>query len=171
MNLHLRESKMYLSFFKRNLTVLSLSILAGLFFSFIYISRLPRVFILSQLFEMQYTDGNVLERAALADQAVTVLRSDNLKKSLGISDINFTVFKPGPLAIKFEYFSTDKNKLTDSVKLSEDYLTGKFPVHKTGEDLLFERSENKVIFFLIGIALGFSFGLVVSLTTEYFKKF
>lgn len=167
----MKESKLFLNFFKENILLL---VLPAMFFGvagYFYQQSKPSTYKIGQLFEANYSILEVPAKVALMDEAVTLIRSSNLQAELGIKNAKVAVFKPGPLAIKIEAESQDREVLKSNLNKAEGYLVKNFDVKRVG---IIDEQEIKPNLFLGGLAglsAGFLLGFVVALTISYFKKF
>lgn len=168
----MKESKLYLSFFKENLLLIVSPTLVLLLFSLYKAYYLPQIHIYHSLYEIKSGDVNFNRKIAEADQAVTLLRSENIKKSLNISeDVKVQAFRPAPLLIKLELRSAQMTILGDENLKYEPFLFNRYKAGKIGESYYSQELKPFLIYAVFGAGVGFLLGFFISLLKTYFRKF
>lgn len=167
----MRESRIYLNFFRRNLIIIFTPAVLGFVIAYLYISQLPNVNVVTRLYEMSYEKNNISDSIALTDEAITEIRSGNIQKSIGIDPkTQMIIYKPGPLSINLSIQSENLN-LGPDLQKADNYLSNKFSVKKIGMDIKTIKEPNYFIYFLTGSLGGFLAGILTSLLREYFKNY
>lgn len=165
----MRESSLYLKFFKENLVLILLPLLIFTVASFIYQGSKHPLYRSSILLQMQYTDTNVADRISLTDEMVAEARSAYLRGDFQLKPgESVNVFKPSPLSAEVSLISTYPS---NDVTLVVSTLTSRFPAKQIGERIdSVQKSFNPILIF-IGSSVGLAIGLLISLTKSYFKNF
>lgn len=168
----MRESRLFLNFFKNNFwLILTPTLILGLA-GFYYQFSQPRQYQAGELLEMDYSDQNIPERIALTDQAVSLSRSEAIKLSKGISPFTkVEVFKSGPLAIQILVTGADPQRIDADLKKLDSFLDQKFPLKKIGVSTFNSARANFTLGALTGLGGGFLLGTLTSLIKEYFKSY
>lgn len=167
----MRESRIYLNFFKRNLVIIFTPLILGVVFAYFYMVGLPNMYVLTRLYEISYNKSNITAQIALSDEAITEVRSANIQQSIGInSGTGMTIYKPAPLSIYLILQSKNSN-LSNDLQKADNYLTNKFPLKKVGIDISTIKKPNYPIYFLEGGIGGFLIGIFISLMQEYFRNY
>src|SRR5688572_3649811 len=106
----MRESRLFLNFFKNNILILVIAVIIGLGSGYLWNSQKPTIYTHHTLLELNYPDYKMEDRIILADEIVVKLRSENLERTLGLNPNQTTkIFKPAPYAIKVEVTSKENN--------------------------------------------------------------
>jgi transglutaminase/protease-like cytokinesis protein 3 len=168
----MRESRLYLQFFKDNqlyFIALPLVLGSGLFF---YQQQKPPTFHQSILLQMDYNEDNFERRAVLADQAVTITRSDQLQDKLGLSkEDRVLVYKSGPQLITIDSGGVNKDLVAKDRQTVTTSLQSAFPVTQVGNIVEYYQKTSEFIYAGIGIGAGLVLALIFSLIRTYFQKF
>lgn len=168
----MKESNLYLIFFKSNLVLITVCALVLSFVGYFYQTRKPTVYTENLFLQMAYSEGDINQKIALADQAVTLGRSENIKKDLGVSaNTEINLFKPGPLAIQVSASSIDRSTLDSDLSTVFYFLKNNFPLAEMGQRVYFQSSANKALGILIGFVIGTTLGIWVSLVKTYLKNY
>lgn len=168
----MKESKLYLSFFKKHLLFFIVPALIGVFIGVYYQSRKPVIYTKTQLLEITQDAGSVNDRIAIADQAVTLSRSENVKEFLGVDPrANVVIFKPSPFSISVSVSSSDQSLLQSNLNKEVGYLTVKFPTANVGNSVLSETRPNLLVAGAVGGIVGLFLGLLLSLIESYLKNY
>lgn len=168
----MRESRIYLNFFKSNIPVIVLPSVITTAFGLYYYSTIPSTFVLSRLYEFSYNEQTLLQQIALSDTAVTLTRSLNIQSQLNMDpQVNLQVTKIAPVVIKTDIESSNAQLLEPNLQRVDNYLTGKYSLKKVGEDINMQHKPNIIFYILGSIAAGFSLGIFISLIKEYFKNY
>ncbi len=121
---------------------------------------------------MEYGQTDVPQKISLTDQAVSVIRSENVNSKLGVSEkTSLTAYKPGPLLISLSISSSDQTSVQSVLNNASDYLVLNFPVTVIGQDTTSTIRPKLFLGLGIGIALGFLIGTLTALIREYFVNF
>lgn len=167
----MRESRIYLNFFRRNLVIIITPAVLGTIIAYFYVMQLPKMYVITRLYEMSYDKSNIAAQIALSDEAITEIRAANIQQSIGISPgTELIVYKPAPLSVYLILQSVNLSLEGDLQKV-DDYLVKKFPVKKIGVDITSEKKLNYLVFFLEGSLGGFLAGILISLIREYFWNY
>lgn len=167
----MKESALYISFFKKNFLLIIIPALLLPAVLLISKSEELKTFTESRLYEIKNPNGNSLfEADPLADQAVKVLRSGSLQKDLNLHS-KVTVYKYAPAVISLGVSSKDQSEAKEDLQALGKYMSGKYQISQIGADVSKGEVVNSfyaVIFFFTAGAIG---GLIVSLIFSYFKNF
>lgn len=167
----MRESRLYLNFFKKNLLIFVLFGLTGLGAGFTYQTKQPPGVEFTSLWQMEYDQTNVADRIALTDQAVTLVRSAHLRGEIASPGAKVTVYKPGPLAIELKAIGQTEVIARESNYQLAGYLKDHFPIKKIGQEVVTYQQPPLILGVILGLAVGLGVGLLVSLIKAYFEKF
>ncbi|MBI2021450.1 hypothetical protein HYS93_01035 [Candidatus Daviesbacteria bacterium] len=169
----MKESRLYLNFFRKNFLIIFVAVLlfsaAGLF----YQSSKQVNKKVSSLWQMNYQESSVSEKISLTDQAVTILRSQNLSPEINSQKKKgeTTIFKPGPLAIQIETKGADLDSAKYLNGQASKYLVENYKVSKIGNDYYSEENANVYLGLLIGFITGVFIGIIIALVRSYFKNY
>ena len=166
------ESKLYLSFFRRYLLLFLL--LPFLFSSLFYLKTVSEKdrFVLSRFFELQHTQENAVSTTLIADEIVTLIRSENFQSEMSISEeVEVIALKPGPVSVSLTLKGAEGDKLRDVNNKLTDYLREKYSFVVIGKDVESFEAENFWLVILGGIGVGLLVGLMTALILEYFRKY
>lgn len=166
----MRESRLYLNFLKNNLLVLIVLSVTGASIGWFYQLRQPTNIERSSLWEMNYNQTNVVDRIALADQAVTLMRSAQLSNKLQI-EADLTAFKPGPLALTLTASSISLDQSQVALGRAEEYLKSHYPVSEVGQATTVTKPPNLMLGLSFGLMVGLTVGLIISLARAYFSYY
>lgn len=167
----MKESQLYINFFRRNLLIILTPIIVFLGLAFYYLQSLPQTFQYGQLFELNYTDQNASMKISQADEVVTLLRSRGLQSQLGVQPFALTIYKPGPVAIKVVSSSETSLASQKDISLVSSYLKQNYDLKEIGQLEFSQIYPNYLLVYLKALGVGVLVGLLVSLTKEYFQKF
>lgn len=121
---------------------------------------------------MNYNQEDVAQKISLTDEAVSVIRSENVNSQLGVSgNTTLSIFKPGPLLISLSISSTDRLSTQTVLNKSSDYLVSHYPAIIMGQDIFSIRKHNLLLGVGGGLTVGFLLGILISLIRGYFKNF
>ena len=121
---------------------------------------------------MDYDEQNFNQRIVLADQAVTITRSQQLQSKLGISqESTVLVYKSGPVLVTIDSSGFNSQQLTADLNITVKSLQSSFPMTQVGNVVEYSRKTSEYIFLLGGLGIGFLIGLLLSLTKTYFQKY
>lgn len=165
----MRESQLFLIFFKKHLVSLILLIILGCLTSIYFYSSEPSQTKISQSFKLEYALENINDTVILADQAVTELRSQQF--DLGFPDSGATIYKSGPMTISIEVLARDRNIGYGLLLKETEYLRKNFSAGALTEPQLSLVEPNLFKYLLTGALIGFLAGLSFSLTREYLKNY
>lgn len=167
----MRESRMYLRFFRKWLWVIGVFGILGLLGGYYMVNGMPELWLVRSEYEFSYTQETSDAVSKQADEAVSLLRSQELQNSLGIQTNETTIYKNGPFVLKIETSARDANRSAVMNSVISNYLLKNYSVHQIGQ-LVTQKEEKPVIRYLLFFAgLGIGLGLIISLIISYFKNF
>lgn len=168
----MKESRLYLKFFKDNLLIILLpALLLGVVSLFYQLSK-PEDYKATRLFEVIYNLENVSEKIALTDQAVAMTRSLNLTRALDVGDnTQVVVFKPSPLSIQIEARSVGEAESVEAVNKLSIFLSQNYHVKELGQAMVLKEDKSLSFPTLLGFFAGMLAGLIFSLIRAYFKNY
>lgn len=167
-----RESQIYLDFFSQNkwLIFIPTFSLAGTLFY--YQLRQPATIHKSILFEASYECSNAKEQEVAVGEMIAKLRSAHLQKQLEVDkDSQVVIYKSGPLLLSVDMGNKNPQQVNlDLIKI-KNYLQENFALKEVGEVIASTQKTSEVLFGLIGGAMGFLMGILISLIKTYFQKY
>lgn len=168
----MRESRLYLKFLQENLLFILAPAVIFLLMVFLFQKTSPVVYVSQAMFEMAHDRGEIAEKVLLADQVVTVIRSENLKKSLGVGESSLVqVFKPGPLAINLTVTGVDVETSRSDLAVVSGYLRSRYDVSEVGEVVISKVTTANYQMSFYAFLSGLALGLFLVLVNAYFKNF
>lgn len=168
----MRESKIYLNFFKRNkwLILTPAFLLSLTFFSYQTVQQ-PRVH-QSLLLEMEYNQENIQQRTVLLDEAVTLIRSAHLQNLLGLSGGNeLVIFKQGPLVVNIDVGGKNTELVKSDLDKVKSFAVKNYPFKQIGVVFKYSQKTSELLYGLTGFTAGLLGGIFLSLVKTYFKKY
>ncbi len=114
--------------------------------------------------------SNLFESDPLSDQAVKLLRSENVQKKLKLNSM-VSVYKYAPSVVRVTATSSDKESAIKDVNAINEYLKGRYNVNQQGMDGEESTLKKSLINLLISIGIGLFIGILSSLIVSYFKNF
>lgn len=178
----MRESRLYISFLKNNWMWLLVPAFLGMTAGVFYQGLQPSSFRASQLLEMKYDQLNIPDRIALADHAITLIRSESVQQMLGIDRRSKVIaVKNGPLLIKLqlvlpdniqtERTSSASGYTLDQLGKATKYLTGRFFLYEVSSGRVVEERPDLVIGAALGLIGGLGAGLLLALIKIYLRSY
>lgn len=168
----MKESGLYIQYFKNNFFWVFIPVIFFGALGYYFQLKQPVIYKLEGLYEVDSKSEEISRKVVLGDQAVINLRTANLQSDLDIpKEVNFNVFKDGPLGIKMEVSSIDSELLAGQLDKAESYLISKIAVKRVGNLNKVVIYPNLIIGFLIGLGIGGLMGLTASLIKNYCKNF
>lgn len=168
----MKESQVYLNFFKTNFRTILISTHLITAASLFYYSTIPSTYVASRIYEFPYNGQNLSQQIALSDTAVTLTRSLNIQQQLNLDNgVELKVTKIAPVVIKTDVESTNPQLVTPNMEKISSFLVPKYSLTVSGVDTQFEHQPNPWLFILVGLGVGFSLGILISLIRIYFKKY
>lgn len=167
----MKESLLFIQFFKKNLIILLASTLVGCVFGYLLNNQKPTLYTHHTLLELNYPDYRVEDRIILADELVVKLRSDNLERALGLkNNQNVKIYKPAPYAIKIEVVSDNYNLslIADNYK---KHVVENYQVTQIGEVYASSTRPSLSFDILLGLFFGLTIGMVISLVKSYLQNY
>jgi hypothetical protein len=137
---------------------------------FFYLQSVPLKSQASRLFEFNYNQTNIPSKINETDQAVTLLRSNNLAAQLNINS-QISIYKPGPLSLVIQTESPHYSSAQNSLNKLADYLVTNFDVKEVGVETTKLIYPNYLLYYLSAFSLGVLLSLIISLVREYFAKY
>lgn len=167
----MRESRLYINFFRRNFLIILLPLLFSLSLGFYYSSQIPKSIIAGQLYEMPYRAENINIQVILTDEAVSLARESEGILGLG-KEFEVRAYKTGPLSFYVSLKSAETaEELKENFIKVDQLLIKKFGLNKEGQlQLSIEEPNLYKLIFLFG-GFGLTSGIVSALAREYFHKF
>lgn len=168
----MRESRLYLHFFWKNLWLFLIFGLIGALFSYqIYLQQQP-LYKLTRQVELNYTKDNLDQIATLADEMVANVRSSARQQAIEIDpNTHLSAYKSGPVLINLEIESNQPDKLAPNLQKEMIFLSSSYQFKIVGSDQAIIESAKLYQYLLAGLSLGFIFGLIIALVREYFDRF
>jgi uncharacterized protein involved in exopolysaccharide biosynthesis len=162
----MKESSLYLSFLKRNVVLLLIPALAGLFAGLFFFATEKSLYNVSQTFKLEYNLENVEVAFNLTDQSVAELR----KLQLG-EGAHLNVYKSAPLSVTIESLSENRETAYSFLIDASGYLNRNFQVVELSRPEIKLVEPKPLKFLLAGGAVGILVGLILSLIKEYMKNY
>lgn len=168
----MKESAKYLKFFQRNWLVWVLLLILGGVGGYWFAQSRPVEYSASRLYVLDETRVAGNEGLVKLDQAVGLARAEQMRGELGLVDgSKLTVFKNSPLSIYSEVSSSDSQQSKLDLMKVDGYLLANYPVKLVGVEV--ENHSSAMVWrgVLMGLAIGWLGGLLISLGREYFRHF
>jgi hypothetical protein len=166
----MRESKLYINFFKKNLLLILIPTVTLPLFVYFGTSDDTKLVSVERLIEIKSSPKNITEENALADQAVKLLRSENIYKQLKLNS-KISVYKYAPAILKLEVSGQTQDQIRMDLNVLNELLSSRYIVSSLGKDIEGGSHVGAYIFPLLSVGGGFLIGIALSLTKEYFKSF
>jgi hypothetical protein len=166
----MKESKLYINFFKKNLLLILIPTLTLPLFVHYGTGYYTKLVSIERILEVKSSTNNTGEGNALADQAVKLLRSENIYKQLNLSS-EISVYKYAPAILKLEVSGQSSDQVKKDLSLINELLNSRYTISPLGEDIEDGYHVGAYVFPLLSIGTGFLLGVVLSLIKEYFKFF
>jgi hypothetical protein len=166
----MKESKLYLEFFKKNAAFLLVSTFLVASFGYYHsISKQP-IYRGNLLYEFRFTIENIPSEKLLADEAVQILRSSEFKDQMKINS-SVRAFNPGPVSVQVDLESVDIKILESDLAKINSYLINKYQLNEIGLPNVQEEKRSILSELLVSAFLGLTLSFVILLSSEYFKRF
>lgn len=157
----MKESRLYLNFFKSNWLVILVPTLIGILVGGYLLIARPNEYKIRQALKVINPKGSLVDSSLIAGQVVS-----NLRVMRGISQ--FDVYQSGPDIIIYEV--SGSNQLEEISKGIGEDAEKNFAVKRLGN--IFKSSVAlPLLSFVFPALLGFLTGLLISLVKTYFKKY
>lgn len=184
----MKESSLYLKYFKTYMVLYIFLILLGVLSVFILTKKQSDLYKTTVVFTAKANSEEILtpddtqNRQLLIDNKVALLRTENYQSNLGLKkNESLNVYRFAPFALKIEYIHSEPspnqlklNKFVGDVKMSlnnESGLKDNFLIVKVGSPITYKVQNKNWVNFLLGIFLSTLTALVLSLLMEYFKNY
>lgn len=167
---NLRESRLYIDFFRKNLLIILIPALFGIGSALYAYNQAEEVKVIEQVFEFEYDRqlANFVEKQS--DEAVALLRSKQQMQGLGIKE-KLIVFKPGPFLVKIQAKGINKQQIAADLEKANSYMINTYPVSNFGEPVLYSEKPQLWRFLMLGFLAGLGVGVISSLTVSYFRYY
>lgn len=157
----MRESRLYLNFFKSNWLVILVPTLMGFLVGGYFLITTPNEYKIRQALKVINPKGSLVDSSLIAGQVVS-----NLRVMREVSQ--FDVYQSGPDIVIYEV--SGSNQLEEISKGIGDDAEKNFAVKRLGNS--FKSSVSwPLLSFLFPVLLGFLTGVLISLVKTYFKKY
>ncbi len=165
----MKESEVYINFFRRNIWIILLPLVTGLILSTIFYALAPEKARLEQVFRIEYQVENADVKIALADQAVAETRAQKFNQAF--PETKAIIYKSAPLLIAIEVDSPSREDAYDVMLRINDYLDKNFNVAEAAPLVVSAVQPLGLKFLLSGILGGFLAGFAIALFLEYRKNY
>jgi len=165
----MKESEVYINFFKRNLWWILVPLIIFLIISTIFYALAPEKSRLGQVFRIDYQIENADVKMALADEAVAETRAQKFNQAF--PDTTAVIYKSAPLLISIEVDSPVRENAYEVMLRINDYLDKNFSVTEAAPLAVTAVVPSGFKYLLSGILAGFLTGLIISLIKEYRKNY
>lgn len=166
----MRESTLYLDFFKKNFRILLLGCMVGLIIGIGVFWLGGYKFRGSSSLELIADEQHILERTLITDQAVVWMREVAIPRGYVDSKVSTQIYKEGPLMIKVEV-SGDDIGIIKMIERIDSELSVKYGFNKLGEISVARESKVSVWSIFLWIGGGFVVGLIYCLIRAYLQKY
>lgn len=173
-----RESKLFLSFLKKNWFLLFFPsfFLGGL--GFLYQELKPDIYHKQAVLELKYklpdqlrdSDEDIENKSLFADEIVSVTREEVIRGEMGVES-EIKIYKIGPLLIKIDVLDKNKQSLNPSLERVLAHMKSKYVLEERGGWIEDVEKPNRGLGFLTGAFFGGLAGLLFSLFKLYFQKY
>lgn len=165
----MKESALFINFFKRNSGLLAIPLFLGLVLSVYFYAQAQTKIQISQAFNMSYNLENINIVLALTDQAVTQTRIQNFQNFY--PDSNAIIYKSSPLTVMIETQALTKEIAYELFLKESGYLRQNFSVTELTQPQIITLEPSLLKYLISGLLLGFLVGLITSLVREYFRNY
>lgn len=166
----MKESKLYFNFFKKHLIwFLVVSAISASLGFFVQVQKPPE-YQLIRLFEINSSTADSQANALLVQEAVTLVRSENIQQELGVTS-QITVYNNSPLTLTLQVVSNNQKLSTDDLNTISHYIQGKFGFMVSGKDLYRSSYPNVWLGVLGGFLVGNGLLILALLVGYYFRKY
>lgn len=167
----MKESRLYLQFFRSYFLVLLVTAIIGLGAGFWFVSQQKDLFVSERMFEFPYTYENAAAVEKKSEEAVTILRSPQLKEQLGMQVTQVVIFRPGPFAIKIQTKGQNAESSINNLDKLSSYAMQSYPIREIGTEVSFIERDNPWKWICLGLFGGLGTGLLLSLIFSYLKNY
>ena len=167
----IKESQQYLVFLKNYFLILISGTLIGLLIGFWLVLGIKPQYSAQRLFEFPYSEQNAAFTEKQANEAVSVLRSNQLKEQLGIQKSTVTIYKPGAFLIHIQVANENAEKSVEALLKIVNFFSQSYLTAEVGSMTLTTVNPPFIKYLGTGSMLGFFCGFVLSLLISYFKKY
>lgn len=166
----MKESRLYLNFFKKNLLLLLLPVVLFSILGFYIQSAKSIIYSRTRILETDIFEEDVTKKVTLTDQAVSTTRSANVLSTLQISpNVEITLFKSAPLTVNLTASSRDPLPLKQSLDKVSVFLEEKYKLETLGQDTESINRPNLLYGTFLGAVMGALCGVIISLIKTYFR--
>lgn len=161
----MKESRLYLNFFKENLQLIIIPSLIGAALGVWLFFTEPPTY--NAVGTLKVNVSNLIDSSSVADQVVANLRAVE-GKDIAAKGRNLSVYKSGPDTIELSANGGTQiaEDLDRVIKEAED----NFSVRRLGK-ISFDENNRYYIMFLLYPMIGFGGGILLALIRTYIKKF
>lgn len=163
------ESRLYLSFIKRNLLILLLPALAGLLSGSFFLSQVKSQTKISQGFKLIYNLSDLDGALTMTDQAVAELRAQRFAGLYPAATV--VIYKSGPFLVNIDAVSEQKEIAYELLLKETTYLNQNFSVIEVNRPDVSQVEPSIIKYLLSGVLIGLLLGVIASLIKEYFKNY
>lgn len=167
----MRESRLYLNFFKNNLLIIMFCGLVFLVIGIYDYLNSKAIYKFTRVVEYKYEYKKADEVGALVDEKVALLRSKNLEKYLLNDNGKINVYKSGPFSLTYEIITDSKTNMRSYATNVQSYLEPDINARIIHPDLYEKLPNLKIYYIPIYLILGYIFGIFISLIKSYFEKY
>lgn len=167
----IKESHLYLNYFKSFWLLFVFTLVIGAAIAVYAASLKPRIFVSERMFQFEYTQENAEIVEKESEQVVSVLRSSQIKESLGLQSTVVKVFKPGPFSITMQVKSQNAENSVNNLSKISGFLTQNYKAVEIGKETFAVENPNYVRFLFVGLLGGGLAGLLLSLIISYFRNY
>lgn len=168
----MKESKLFLNFFKKNLLLILLPLVIFSILGFYIQSSKPVVYLQTRVLEADIFKDDVTKKVLLIDQAVSTTRSANVITTLDIpEEVDINLFKSAPLTVNLTASSKDPLHLKEGLDNVSDHLMDKYKLNVVGKDIESSEKANLLYGLFLGTVIGAVCGLIISLIKTYFRAY
>lgn len=165
------ESRSYINFLKSYVLVFVLFGLIGLIAAYYLFSKLPTIYRVERLYEFPYTLENASAVEKESEQAVTILRSPQLKEELGIQKSTVSIYKPGPFSVSISVKDMDAADAVYNMSVLAGYFSQKYQTQEIGNETFISEPKPLSKYLFLGFFSAELFCLFLTLTLAYLKRY
>jgi hypothetical protein len=166
----MKESRQYLSFFKKNILIILIPMLVAPLSYFFILERENKIVTITRLVEFSTPDKNLADAELLTDQAVKLLRSENLKQELKINS-KVSIYKYAPAVLSLEVSGIDAEQAKGDLSKLSRFTESRYLASALGRDSEKFLDEKIYSYLTILAGAGFLTGVIFSLAKSYFQNF
>lgn len=166
----MKESRLYINWFAKNAVLILIPLAIAVPISY-YLYKVQPVKYKSTVFlEIEYQQKSVLEKIAVVDNLVGVVRSKNLQESLDIVS-RISVFKPAPLSLVIESENQNKDITIKDISQLERYIQSRENVKESGRIITHAIYPPFYLYIFAGFSAGLAIGILLACIKSYFNDF